>query len=237
VDPEDLADQASGLLLGFIEKALTERGRATVVLSGGGTPRATYSLVAAGLAQRRLPPERISWYLGDERWVPRSDPQSNEGMARASLLGPLGAPEETIHSWHAGAGDPVECAAAYRVDIVPDLLILGLGPDGHTASLFPGATARLPGGITAPVSATLPGEAAAIEPGGGRGWRLTLCPAILRAARSVVFLVSGADKASAFRRAVNGDPSTPAAWIRGGETIYIATRDVIENGGHDIRHA
>jgi len=112
-----------------------------------------------------------------------------------------------------------------------------MGPDGHTASLFPGAVARLPGGAAATVSAELPGTAAAIEPGQGRGWRLTLCPAILRSARAVVFLVTGEDKAAAFRRAVNGDPSTPAAWIRGGQTIFVATRDVIENGGRDTRHA
>jgi 6-phosphogluconolactonase len=237
VDPEDMADQASGLVLSLLAKALGERDHAHVILAGGGTPRATYGLVAAGIAQRGLPRERIHWSFGDERWVPVGDPQSNEGMARAALLGPLGAPEETIHSWHAGDGDPVECAAGYRVAIAPDIVILGMGPDGHTASLFPGATARLPGGIPVPVSAALPGTAAAIEPGSGRGWRLTLCPAILRSARAVLFLVSGEDKAPAFRRAVDGDPSTPAAWIRGGETIFVATRDVMENGGRDTRHA
>ncbi len=163
VDPEDMADQASALLLAFIEKALGERKRAHLILAGGGTPRATYSLLAAGITQRRLPGEWIHWYFGDERWVPRGDPQSNEGMARASVLGPLGAREETIHSWHAGVGDPVECAAAYRVDIVPDILILGMGPDGHTASLFPGANG--------PAAGRDRRARERLAPGGGRGHR------------------------------------------------------------------
>jgi 6-phosphogluconolactonase len=225
---------------------MEERGEVRIILAGGGTPRSTYGILAEGAARRGLRPERLSWFFGDERWVGRYDPQSNEGMARAALLGPIGAPEDTIHSWQAGTGDPVECAAAYgaevrramgRADRAPDILILGLGADGHTASLFPGATAWLPGGKSVPVSGSLTGTAAAIGPAGERGWRLTLCPDFLRTSRCVVFLAAGAEKAQAFRRATRGDPAAPAAWIRGGETVFIAARDVIENGGRDIRHA
>ncbi len=249
-DPADLADQAGAFLLTRIERALKERGRARIILAGGSTPRATYAVLAAGAARRALRLERLSWFFGDERWVGAADAESNEGMARAALLGPLRAPEDSIHSWQAGRGDPVDCAAAYgevvtremggadhASDRAPDILILGMGADGHTASLFPGATAHLPGGKTVPVSAALPGSAAAIGPEGQRGWRLTLCPDFLRTSRCVVFLVTGAEKAAAFRRATRGDPSTPATWVRGGETVFIATRDVVEDGGRDIRHA
>jgi 6-phosphogluconolactonase/glucosamine-6-phosphate isomerase/deaminase len=87
------------------------------------------------------------------------------------------------------------------------------------------------------VEQSLGGGAAAIEPSAGRGWRLTLCPDILCRARCVVFLVTGAEKAPAFQRATRGDPATPAAWIRGGETVYFATRDVVDGGQGGTRHA
>jgi len=245
-DPEDLAEQAGEFLLARIGNAVDGRGRARVILAGGGTPRATYGVIAAGAAQRKLCVERIAWFFGDERWVGSDDPQSNEGMSRASLLGPLGAAEAAIHSWRAGSGDPVECAAAYGAMAAaemggaagaPDVVVLGLGADGHTASLFPGAAARLPGGRSFPMGPSIPGTAAAVEPGAGRDWRLTLCPVFLRTSRCVVFLVTGAEKAPAFLRATRGDPSTPAAWIRGGETVFFATRDVLDEGGRATRHA
>ena len=244
-DPQDLADQAGALILSRITAALRARGRARVILAGGGTPRLTYGVIAAGLAgSGEL--QHLSWFLGDERWVPADHPESNEGMARAALLGPLHVSEEDIHSWRAGAGDPVSCAAAYARVVArlmgsaqdaPDVLVLGMGADGHTASLFPGATARGPGGQSVPVGPSLAGVAAAIEPSAGRGWRLTLCPDILCRSRCVVFLVTGAEKAPALTRASSGDTATPAAWIRGGETLFFATRDVVEGGQGGTRHA
>ena len=110
----------------------------------------------------------------------------------------------------------------------PDVVILGIGPDGHTASLFPGATACLPDGAMVPVARDMSTRfpAAAIRGGGApAGWRLTLCPDFLRTSLHVVFLAAGADKAGPVRRAVDGDPGTPAGWIRGTTTHFIVTRD------------
>jgi 6-phosphogluconolactonase len=241
-DPQDLAEQAGTFAYERLERAFRERGRASAILAGGSTPRLTHAVLADAIERNAFPLDRVSWFFGDERWVNRGDPQSNEGMARASLLGPVGAPEDTINSWNAGAGDPVECAAVYAgiVEGSPgpaDIVMLGLGPDGHTASLFPGAMAHLPGGRTVPVGPSLPGAAAAVEPAGDRGWRLTLCPGILGKSRCVIFLVTGAEKAQAFRRATRGDPQTPGSWIRGAETLFFATREVLDDGGRDIRHA
>jgi 6-phosphogluconolactonase len=261
-DVQDLAEQASRLLLSLITEALKDRGDARVILSGGTTPRATYKLLASGISAQGIEIEKVSWFFGDERWVPHDDPQSNEGMALETLLWPIGAPAHTVHSWHAGSGDPVECARRYDAVVKaamgtartsPDILLLGIGPDGHTASLFPGAVAHLPdgrqvlvapdicGSNTAPQGLSLPVAAAAVQGGAARGWRLTLCPDLLRTSRSVIFLAEGADKTTALRRARKGDPGTPAAWIRGRKTYFIATRDAMgpeqPDYGRDIRNA
>ena len=247
-DREALGEEAGGMVLERIVEALAARGRASVILAGGSTPRVLHAWLAGNIRGRNLQVGRITWYLGDERWVPVGDPQSNEGMARETLLGPIGAPESAIVSWGAGTGDPVECAGRYGESVrarlgseAPDVLVLGIGPDGHTASLFPGSTAFLPGGRQLPTGPGLPGTAAAIRGGNAPDWRLTLCPGMLRSARHVVFLVSGPDKTDAVRRAVNGDPLTPAAWIRGGTTTFVVTRDAAGSAdtgyGPEIRRA
>jgi 6-phosphogluconolactonase/glucosamine-6-phosphate isomerase/deaminase len=275
-DVEDLSEQASALLLSLIREALEKRGRARIILTGGVTPRLTYRLLASRITAAGLDVGRMSWFFGDERWVSRDDPQSNEGMALETLLRPIKAPEGSVHSWHAGSGDAVDCARRYDEIVraamgsaraAPDILLLGIGPDGHTASLFPGAVAHLPDGsqvLVAPdimagrtppgraASTNVPGRAArhgpplhaaaaAVEGGAARGWRLTLCPDFLRTSRYVVFLVAGAEKSAALARALRGDPGTPAGWIRGKRTAFLVTRDTMgpERADYrgDIQHA
>jgi 6-phosphogluconolactonase len=231
-----------------IDEALRSRGRALIVLAGGNTPRETYRLLARAMAERRVLADRVTWLFGDERWVPVHDPQSNEGMARACLLDPVAAPPDTVISWEAGRGDPVECAARYSAKArevmggkEADLVFLGMGADGHTASLFPDATVHLSAGRSVAVGPDIPGFAAAVSSPTARGWRLTLCPGALSAARTVMFLVAGDEKAAALRRARAGDPATPAAWIRGNTTMFLVTRDALgpeaAEFGRDIRHA
>ena len=252
-DVRALAEQASGLMFSTIGNALAAsgaaRGTARIILAGGTTPRRTYTLLASAILAGKVPVERLVWFFGDERWVTPEHPESNERMARETLLRRIAAPETTIHSWNAGRGDPLECARHYGQLVrntmgatahAADLLILGLGADGHTGSLFPGATANFPGSAGVPVGADLPWDAAAVKAGAGGG-RLTLCPRILGTCRYVVFLVAGRDKAPALRRAREGDPSTPGAWIRGDVTIFIVTRDAMgperPNTGREIRYA
>jgi 6-phosphogluconolactonase len=249
-DAEGLAEEAASFLVARLEAAVSSRGQARVVLAGGQTPRAAYRLLARKMVDRRVPVDRLSWFFGDERWVTRDNPESNEGMARECLLAPIGAPPECVHSWDAGDGDPVGKSRLYselvgramgNAQSVPDVTVLGLGADGHTASLFPGAMARLPDGARVPVGPGVPSRAAAVEGDGARGWRLTLCPVFLSTSRYVVFLVAGKDKVEALRRARSGDPSTPGAWIRGAATRFIVTREAMgperPDYGIAIRHA
>jgi len=249
-DVRALAEQASGLMLSTISGALAASGGARIILAGGTSPRQAYTLLASSILAGKVPVERLAWFFGDERWVTPDHPESNERMARETLLRRIAAPEATIHSWNAGRGDPLECARLYGETVrntmgtaahAADLLILGLGADGHTGSLFPGATANFPGSAGVPVGADVPWDAAAVEVGADRGWRLTLCPRLLGTSRCVIFLIAGRDKAPALRRAREGDPSTPGAWIRGEATIFIVTRDTMgperPDTAREIRHA
>jgi len=247
-DADALAEGACAFAMEKIEEALQARGRALVVLAGGTTPRNTYHLLADALTAKRVPSKRLLWLFGDERWVPVDDPQSNEGMARESLLRPIKAPVSTVISWAAGSGEPVDCAMRYAEkaraamkDGEFDLVFLGVGADGHTASLFPDGDVHLSAGSSRPVGPDVPGLAAAVSSQSARGWRLTLCPGALNRSRAVVFLVAGEEKAPALRRARAGDPATPAAWIRGRTTVYMATRSALgpeaPDYGREVRHA
>ena len=246
-DAEDLAARAAEIFAEAIGAALRDRGRAVVVLAGGTTPRAAYERLAVLVAGERLPLDRIDWLTGDERWVPVDHPDSNEGMARRSLLGPLGAPERTIHSWQPARGDPAGCAARFAARLArgplsagADLAILGIGADGHTASLFPGTAALLPGGREEPVGPDLPVDAAAVRL--SSGVRLTLTPKWLGMARCVAFLAAGGGKRDALARTLRGDRAAAAAWVRGSaDTLFLVDRAAAGPGpdatGRDVRYA
>jgi 6-phosphogluconolactonase len=248
-DAADLAARAAETFADTIGAALRVRGRAVVVLAGGATPRAAYDRLAALIRERRLPLDQIDWLPGDERWVPVDHPDSNEGMIRRVLLGPVGAPERTIHSWRPASGDPADCAARFAQRLAtgpladgPDIAILGIGADGHTASLFPGAVALLPGGREVPVDPNIPVDAVAVRPAGGLGVRLTLTVKWLRMARCVAFLASGGGKREALARTLHGDCAVPAAWMRGtADTLFLVDRAAAGPGpdasGRDVRHA
>jgi 6-phosphogluconolactonase len=150
-NPEALARRAAQWIA---DLAAASRGRFAIGLSGGSTPRRLYEILAEDPYRRTLPWDRIHWFWGDERFVPWDDPASNYGMTYAALLGRAPIPPENIHGI-AMNGTPAEAAAAYEqvlksyygsAELDParplfDIQILGLGPDGHTASLIPGTSA------------------------------------------------------------------------------------------------
>jgi 6-phosphogluconolactonase len=239
-DSEALGEAAAGMVMERVREGIAARGRAAVVLSGGSTPRETLKRLVAKVKTGKVPVDRIMWLFGDERWVLPSHGDSNEAMARETLLSPIGAPESTILSWNAGSGEPPQCALIYAEkmkesgfdEAPPDIVLLGLGTDGHTASLFPDATAVLPGGRRLPVSMDLPGKTAAVMRKDGT-WRLTLCPSFLSASPLAIFLVAGREKRESLERTLGADPSAPASWIRSERIIFMATRDALEEGPMD----
>jgi len=198
------------------QAAVALRGRFTLALSGGHTPQALHALLAAPEEPFR---GRIDWaatevFFGDERCVGPDHPESNYGAARASLLARVPLPAANVHRLR-GEDDPPAAAAAYEADlrrVVPaerglprlDLVLLGLGSDGHTASLFPG-TAALEEETRLVVANEVPQVG---------GFRLTFTLPLIGAARAVAFLVAGEEKAAAVADVLEGRDAPPAARVR-----------------------
>lgn len=192
-DAVTLARTAAEEFQRLAEAAVEERGRFSVALSGGNTPRAVYSLLAS--KHKSLPWDRIHIFFGDERHVPPDHPDSNFRMASKSLLSKVPIPEKNVHRIHAEL-DAEAAAAEYEQQLVSffhlpnqdwprfDLIFLGIGEDGHTASLFPGSKA-----LTEASRVT----ANWVEK--FKTFRITLTFPVLNHAAQVVFLVSGAGKA------------------------------------------
>ena len=219
-DPEALAGRVAQWIA---DLACHSMGPFAVCLSGGSTPRRFYQLLAEPPLRDVMPWQRIHWFWGDERFVPWDHPDSNYGMVRAALLGRVPVPPGNIHGIPAN-GTPADAAAAYeRVlkshygseSLDPtrplfDIQILGLGPDGHTASLIPG---------TSVLEERHRWVAEVI--GGRPEARITLTYPALESSRHTAFLVAGAEKRETLSRALAGDEALPAARLRPvGELIW-----------------
>jgi 6-phosphogluconolactonase len=200
-----VAEDAEGAAR-LVAELLAEAAREdkAIVLTGGDTPRRAYEVAA------ELEPDwdGASVWWGDERCVPPDDERSNYGMARAALLERL-ARVPAVHRIQ-GDIDPEEAAEAYEREVrdtTLDLLLLGIGPDGHTASLFPNAPT-----LAERERLVVPAEPK-LEP---FVMRVTLTIPALEAAREIVFLATGEEKADAAGRAFAGDPdpATPASLVR-----------------------
>jgi 6-phosphogluconolactonase len=198
--------------------AIDERGIFRVALSGGGTPKTVYPMILEPQRRDRVDWSRVEFFWGDERTVPPDDPESNFGVAYQMFIAQLPTVRpERIHRMPAEAPDLDAAALSYeselrlafaaRGDEPPsfDLIWLGMGPDGHTASLFPGSAAldeteRWVVGTWAP------------HP---QAWRMTLTFPVLTAGRQVVFAVEGANKADAVRAVRAGGSGLPAERVAG----------------------
>lgn len=210
-DQNELAVAAAECFVECAETAIHERGRFTVALSGGSTPQATYRLLASDSYARRVTWQRVHVFWGDERCVPPDDSDSNYGVATSELLSHVPIPSSNTHRIR-GEIDPRVAASEYEQEIrgffgiaeqrllhdsLFDLVFLGMGNDGHTASLFPGSDVvrnAFEGELTRWVVATYVEHL--------EMWRVTLTTIPINASRNVVFLVGGSGKANTLRLAL-----------------------------------
>lgn len=208
--PDALMAAGAERFVSAATRAVQESGRFAVSLAGGSTPKRLYALLATPAYARRVDWSRTHLFWGDERCVPPDDPASNYRMTREALIDRVPVPAGNVHRIR-GEDEPTRAAAAYERELraafaTPDgppslapgrrfdLVLLGMGDNGHTASLFPGLTAVrererwVVAEYVAEVSTS----------------RITLTPPVLDAAADVVFLVSGADKAAMLVRVLEG---------------------------------
>jgi 6-phosphogluconolactonase len=209
------------------QAALAADGPFRVSLSGGSTPKTLYGLLASDEFRSRFPWQRVSWYWGDERFVPYDHPESNFRMTREAMLAKAPVPPGNIHPIPTD-GSPEDAARRYELTLQQayggasldphrplfDVTLLGLGPDGHTASLLPGE----------PVLSERKRWVAAVAHGRPEV-RITMTYPALESSRRVAFLVAGEDKAAIFTAIRKGDSRVPAAQIRPvGELFWFVDR-------------
>jgi 6-phosphogluconolactonase len=200
-DAAALAAAAADHVVETLRETLRHRDFAHVALAGGSTPRAVNALLTAEPRRGQLDWTRVVFWFGDERCVPPDDKDSNYKMNRETLLDPLEIPPGQVHRMR-GEDDPSAAAADYdfilqrELGTNPrlDLVLLGMGPDGHTASLFPGTT----GAIDKDKYCI-----AHYVPQQGK-WRITLTPRAINAARNIAITAGGAEKAGALRAVLDG---------------------------------
>jgi 6-phosphogluconolactonase len=219
-DPEALAHRVAQWIT---DLAAQSAGRVAIGLSGGSTPRRLYQLLADPPYRDALPWDRVHWFWGDERFVPWNHPESNYGMVRQAMLARAPAPPANVHGIPT-TGTPEEAARSYERELKSyygaetldparplfDVQLLGLGPDGHTASLIPGT------------SALDERQRWAVAVVGARPeTRITLTYPPLESSRHTVFLVAGPDKREILAWALSGDQALPAARLNPvGELIW-----------------
>lgn len=195
------AATAATRIADLIHAAIEARGECSLALCGGSTPVPVFQ----DLVGRAIRWSQVAVYFGDERAVPPEHPDSNVGMARRSLLDHVPIRGDRVHRMEADRIDRAAAAEEYD-QLLPnrlDILLLGVGPDGHTASLFPGAAAL---SETRRRVVTVPAPPPPIEP---RVSRMTITPPVIGAAREVVVLVNGSGKAALLARILEG-PTDPA---------------------------
>jgi 6-phosphogluconolactonase len=229
-DPAALAEAAAQAIVEVATEAANTHGRFTVALAGGLTPRATYERLAQAPLRERMPWQRTWAFFGDERGVAADHPDSNYRMANEALLSKVPIPPAQIARIRGEAEDPEAAAADYarhmndvfackRGDLPRfDLILLGMGVDGHTGSLFPGSPVLKE--VFRPVAAVHAGAASIPQ-------RFTFTFPVINTAAHVMFLVAGAEKAKMLK-AVLAEPSSalPAAMVRptNGRLVWLLDR-------------
>jgi 6-phosphogluconolactonase len=230
-DPAALATTAADRVLARIA---ANSGRIAICLTGGSSPKRLYQLLATEPYHGKIPWDRVHWFIGDERFVPTSDSRNNMKMAQEAFLDQC-APVSNVHPIPTNT-DPDDCASRYARELQSfygadrldparplfDLVLMGVGPDGHTASIFPdypaqGETERWVVGVPqAHVDPFVP--------------RVTLTFPVLASCREMLFEAAGADKRAILTRVLGGE-NLPANRARSvGETIWLVDEAALPEG-------
>jgi len=225
-DAAAIAEAAAERLVGRVAHG----GRAAVCLTGGSSPDGLYGLLAEGPWRGKVPWQRVHWFIGDERFVPEGDPLNNMGTARRLFLDRVHAPSENIHPIPTGAADPETAARRYEDTLKKyyganrleparplfDLVLMGLGSDGHTASLFPHAPA-LDEKERWVVGVAKAGMAPFVP-------RVTLTFPALASTREMLFLAHGAEKHAIVSRVLSGDDLPALHAYADGDLVWLIDR-------------
>lgn len=215
--PADLADAAARYVVELARAAIEQRGSFSIALSGGSTPRALHQRLARPPLSAQIDWPKLLVFWSDERWLPPDDHESNFRLARETLLDHVPIPAANIFAVPTVGGTPQAAAATYAATLAShlpdqppqlDLIVLGMGPDGHTASLFPGQAEP-----AAPGTALVIAVANAPKPPPDR---ISFSYRLINAARNVLFLVAGADKAATLHAVLHGpldQPRLPAQGV------------------------
>ena len=229
-DAAALAEAAAKRLINRVAEKNRGKNRAAVCLTGGSSPEGLYRLLAEAPWRDQVPWDRVHWFIGDDRFVPQNDPLSNMGAARRLFLDRVGAPSANIHPIATGADDPDEAAQLYENELKKfygaqrldparplfDLVLMGLGRDGHTASLFPHSPA-----LVEKQRWALGIAKAGMEPFVPR---VTLTFPALAASREMLFLIDSADKRAILSRVLAGEHLPARRAYSDGELIWLVVR-------------
>jgi 6-phosphogluconolactonase len=225
-DTAALAETAAQRLVNRVAQS----GRSAVCLTGGSSPEGLYRLLAEEPWRGKVPWDRVHWFMGDDRFVPESDPLSNMAMARRLFLAPAGAPRGNIHPIPTDANYPEGAANIYEDELKKfygaerldparplfDLVLMGLGTDGHTASLFAQSRA-----LDEKQRWVLGVGKAGMEPFVPR---VTLTFPALASTREMLFLVDGAGKRDILRRVFSGEDLPGSRAYADGELVWLIDR-------------
>ncbi len=229
IEVADAAALAEVAAVRLLARMAANPGRIAICLTGGSSPKQLYELLATEDYRGKIPWERVHWFIGDERFVPEDDPRHNMAMARRAFLDRC-APPANIHPIPTKAADTDEAAARYEHELKSfngvdrldpawplfDLVLMGVGPDGHTASLFPDypalqETERWVVGVPeAHVEPFVP--------------RVTLTFPALASCREMLFEVSGAGKRAILTRVLAGEPLPANRARSNGETVWMVDK-------------
>lgn len=223
-DVRALDETCAEMIVQSAAEAIAARGRFTIALSGGSTPKPLYALLASDPWRNRIDWSKTHFFLGDERFVPATSNQSNFKMANDALISKIPVPADNVHRIDTDHDGPEEAAAEYAEEIRRffgpkpqfDFNLLGIGTNGHTASLFPGRpTLKVRDKLV--VADDIPEV---------HMWRITFTVPMINDSRTILFLVAGSDKASILNEVLKGPEQPerlPSQLIRanGGSLIWL----------------